>query len=278
MNILILGASGFLGGKLYMALDKEEVKFNILGTCFQSDSTNELLRIDVTNRDEVKCMMTEFNPDVVIWSLMSKTNEKYLIENGLKNILEFFPCEKKMIFISSNAVFHEGNGNYTEDNIPTYKNSTSPISIYSNAKIDGEKMVQKRENYMIIRPGAICGKDATGKWDKRTSQLIDKLENREEIIRTDNLFNTFVEVDELTSAIVKLIDLDYKGVVHLGPKRKESYYNYYKRMAKILNLDDSLIKSNSISAEYAEENGISIDQSIDTSKSRTLLGDIFTNV
>lgn len=275
MNILILGASGFLGGKLYMALDKE-VKFNILGTCFQSDSTNELLRIDVTNRDEVKCMMTEFNPDVVIWSLMSKTNEKYLIENGLKNILEFFPCEKKMIFISSNAVFHEANGNYTEDNIPTYKNSTSPISIYSNAKIDGEKMVQKRENYMIIRPGAICGKDATGKWDKRTSQLIDKLENREEIIRTDNLFNTFVEVDELTSAIVKLIDLDYKGVVHLGPERKESYYNYYKRMAKILNLDDSLIKSNSISAEYAEENGISIDQSIDTSKSRTLLGDIFS--
>ncbi|GKX66495.1 sugar nucleotide-binding protein [Inconstantimicrobium mannanitabidum] len=277
MNILILGASGFLGGKLYMALDKE-VKFNILGTCFQSDSTNELLRIDVTNRDEVKCMMAEFNPDVVIWSLMSKTNEKYLIENGMKNILEFFPSEKKMIFISSNAVFHGRKGNYTEDNIPTYKNSTSPIAIYSNAKIYGEKMVQKRENYMIIRPGAIYGKDAKGKWDKRISQLIDKLDNKEEIIRTDNLFNTFVEVDELACAIVKLINMDYKGVVHLGPQRKESYYNYYKRMAKNLSLDDSLIKSNSISAEYAEENGISMDQSIDTSKCRTLFGDIFSNV
>lgn len=276
MNILILGASGFLGGNIYKELNKE-TSFNILGTCFQSDNTNELARVDITNCNEVKCLMEEFNPDVVIWSLMSKTNEKDLIENGLTNLLECLPTERKMIFISSNAVFHGGKGAYTEDYIPTYKNSTKPIAVYSNAKIYGERMVQKRDKFIIIRPGAIYGKDVNENWDKRISELINKLEKQEEIVRTDNLFNTFVKVDELACAIVKLIKLDHKGIIHLGPERKESYYNYYKRIAKSLNLDASLIKSNSISVEYAIENGISIDQSIDTSKCRTLLGDVFSN-
>ena len=92
------------------------------------------------------------------------------------------------------------------------------------------------------------------------------------------MFNTFVKVDELTYAILRLIKIDYKGIIHLGPENKESYYNYYRKMAIKLNLDYKLIKGNTIEENFARENGFSLDESLDTSKCRALLGGIFTDV
>jgi len=219
----------------------------------------------------------KFKPDIILWSLISRESEKYLIEMGLNNILKYLSHKQKLIFMSTNAVFN-GKGNYSEEDNPKYKNSNESLALYSNAKIDGEKIVKYHDNYIIIRPGAIYGQDINGKWDKRISDLINKLEEKQEVVRTENLYNTFVKVDELAEAIIELIKCDYKGIIHLGPEKKESYYNYYRKMAAHLNLDVNLIKSDFIDEDYADKNNRSLDLSINTSKCRKLLGNISSNV
>lgn len=268
MKVLILGASGFLGGKVFKKI-KSEPGFDVLGTCYKSNNSHALIKLDITNDVEVKFIMNEFRPDIILWSLMSSESEKNLIELGLKNIFKYLCPEQKLIFMSSNAVFR-GNGmkgHYSEDDAPKYKDSTEPLDLYSNAKIDGEKMVKQHCNSIIIRPGAIYGQDINGNFDNRVSDLINKLEQHQEVVRTKNLYNTFVNVDELSSAILELIKLDYRGVIHLGPDKKESYYDYYIRMARNLNLDVNLIKDDMVSEER--------DFSLDTSKCRGILGERF---
>lgn len=276
MKVLVLGASGYLGGVLYKRL-KEATDYWVLGTYYRSEKQEGLIKLDVSDFIEVKTFLQHLNPDIIIWCLMGKTNEKQLIHEGIFNVLNNINQECKFIFMSTNAVFGEGNGDFSEEDIPFYKSCESAIALYSNAKIDGEKMVREHENYIIIRPGAIYGQGIHGIWDKRVSQLIKDLTTGRTIVKTINLINTFVEVNELSDAIIRLIKINYSGIIHLGPERKENYYDHYRIMARRLKLDDTLILSNYISKKQAIEKGIIIDTSINTRKCREGLGLYFNN-
>ena len=212
MKVLILGASGFLGGILYKKI-KEETDFWVLGTYHELKKNNELIKLNITNLIDVKTFLEHFKADVIVWCLTGKTNEKELINEGLPNVINNMNQGCKFIFMSTNAVFGEGKGNFLEEDIPSYKSSGSAIALYSNAKIDGEKLVKELDDYIIIRPGVIYGQNISGKWDKRLSQLIEDLTAGTSVVKTTNLINTFVEVNELSEAIIKLIKIDYKGIL-----------------------------------------------------------------
>ena len=209
---------------------------------------------------------------------MSNTSEKYLVELGLDNILKYISGNKKIIFISTNAVFRGKNGDYKENYKPEYRNSRDALAEYSNAKIDGEKIVISHGNYIIIRPGMLYGKDINGIWDKKTTNLINLLEHNKEFVRTENMYNTFVKVEEMAKAIVKLIKIDYKGIIHLGPLTKNSYFEFYKDMAKQLKLNSNLIKSNRKSIYECIKEDNYLDFSLNTFKANKLLGEIFSNI
>jgi len=217
MKVLILGASGFVGGTLYKKL-KEETDFWVLGTSYESKRNNEFIKLNAVDSIEVKTFLEHFKADVIVWCLKGKENE--LIEKGLPNILNNIDKACKFIFMSTNSVFSEGKGEFVEEDIPSYKNSDSDLALYSNAKIDGEKAVKVHENYIIIRSGPIYGQDINGKWDKRVAQLIEELSAGKTVAKSTNLVNTFVEINELSEAIIKLIKADYKGIIHLGPEKK----------------------------------------------------------
>ncbi|MBC8059976.1 MAG: NAD-dependent epimerase/dehydratase family protein [Clostridiaceae bacterium] len=106
MKVLILGASGFLGGTLYKKM-KEETDFWVLGTYFESKKDKELIKLNVTNLIEVKTFLEHFNPEIIVWCLLGKTNEKELIEKGLSNVLNTINQTCKFIFMSINAGFSE---------------------------------------------------------------------------------------------------------------------------------------------------------------------------
>ncbi|MEG3042666.1 MAG: NAD-dependent epimerase/dehydratase family protein [Clostridium sp.] len=274
MKVLVLGASGFLGGHLYKKL-KGDGKFQVLGTFNNSSNNEELARVDVTNQDEVQGVMKAFNPDVIIWSLMSTYNEEVMVKSGLNNILRTICKNAKLVFISSNAVFSSGKGNYKETDKPQIRKENDNLALYAMGKIYGEEIVKEMNNYIIVRPGAIYGKDIYGRWDKRIEKFISEIENHKKVIRTKNLYNTFVKVEELASGIIELIKMNYKGIIHLGPQNKESYHSYYRRISKQLGLDDNIVKGNIISDEEAERGNILLDNSINTDKARSLLGNVF---
>ncbi len=192
------------------------------------------------------------------------------------NIIEKDP---KLIYVSTDGIFTNGGGYFSEEARPTYLETENPLSNYTNAKLDGEKFIQrKHNNHIIIRTGPLYGQDLQGNWDSRVSALKTTLTAGKKFKRADNLFKTFVHVEDLANAISELLAIDYMGILHVGPKTKESYYTFNLKMATKLNLNKSLIIPDRISIKAAREKGISLDTSLDTAKCNSLLSTKFREV
>lgn len=274
MNVVVLGASGYLGSKTYNLLKNEE-NISVIGTCNRSSSKGNLVTLDVFNDKSVTEFFNLHNIDVVIWCLMDRHNEKNLLENGLKNVVDNLNG-KKFIFVSTDA-FAEGNGNYDENTVMEYYGEQNPLSSYANAKIDGEKLIQKMlSNYVILRTGPIYGKDVSGNWsDLRAVNLKSKLEKGEEVRFHENMYKTFVHVEDLACSLLELSKLDYRGIIHVGPTEKESYYRFNKKIADEMGLNSKLIHKSSISEKESKKLGMPLDTSMNTQKAKRILNTQF---
>jgi dTDP-4-dehydrorhamnose reductase len=274
MKVLVLGASGFLGGKVYRNLKD---KYEVLGTYFSSKENDELARIDINNYNDVRKVFEEFKPDIVIWCLLNMNNEKKLTEIGLSNVIKSLDYSSKLIYISTDG-FYGGNGDYREDVELKHYSVENPLSAYVNAKIDGEKAVISHKNHAIVRTGPLYGQDINNNWDKRITDLINTLSQNKKIYRSSNLYKTFVQVDDLANLIGEIVEKDYKGIIHVGPGEKESYFTFNRKIARKLNLNEELILEDIIEQEQSNLKGIPLDTSMNTEKCRRLFSTKFRSV
>ncbi len=81
--------------------------------------------------------------------------------------------ETKLIFISTDAVFSIGEGDYTESDKPVSLPDDAPLANYVNSKIIGEESIKDlHPNHIIIRTGPLYGMNANGHIEKRTKKVI----------------------------------------------------------------------------------------------------------
>jgi dTDP-4-dehydrorhamnose reductase len=278
VNIILLGASGLLGGKVYKRL-REKSEFNTYGTYLSHRENEDLFQLLVIDEAQVEELFDKVSPDAVLWSLLSSDfkNESQLTHIGLINVIKHMEKSCKLIYVTTDG-FSDGRGNYSEEDVPSYIESSNPVNLYIKAKIEAENIVKGLDDYVIARTGPIYGMDARGRWDKRTRELIENLSRGTEIIRTSNMYKTFVNVDDFAAALVEMIEIDFKGVIHVGPEKKESYYTYNTKLAQKLGSDVSLIRENQLSLEEAHSRSICLDTSMNTSKCREALKTRFRNL
>lgn len=271
MKTLILGASGYLGGVLLQKM-KQRAEIETAGTCFRNTGDTSLLTIDVTDRDQLEQLWATQKPDIVIWAMMSNLDEGKLIHKGLRNLLKIISPDTRLIYVSTDGFFPGDRGGYTEDDPVTYMETGHALAAYCNAKLDGEKLIaEHHSHHVVVRTGPIYGKDAKGAWDKRTAALIAKLEAAETVVRSGNVYRTFTHVEDLAEALAELVLHEYRGILHVGPLQKESYFTFAQTMAQQLKLPAELIEENTVGMEEAQRNGIILDCSLNTAKAEKLL-------
>ncbi|MED1919035.1 sugar nucleotide-binding protein [Bacillus thuringiensis] len=270
-RVLLLGASGYLGSQVYQELLRDNA-IDLMGTCFSAQAVHQLLRVDVTDTPSFSAILQEFSPHVVIWALMSATDERELMEKGLDVLLSQLPEKSKFIFISTDGIFGGGTGSYREEDSPEPLEERNPLAAYSNAKIRGEARIRERHpNHVIVRVGPIYGRNVVGQWDKRVASMCADLKAGTEVSRSGNLYKTFVHVEDVGNAIHELLHGSYLGTLHLGPAKKESYYSFYKKMALALGLNADGVKETLLKEAEALERGIPLDTSLRTKKAHELL-------
>ena len=240
MNILILGASGFLGGVLYKKIQDKKC-YNLLGTYNNTINNKNYVHLNILNKAHIENLFHRFSPNVIIWSLADRKNEDELTEYGLKYLLEFMPNDCKIIYLSTN-VFNDGVGNKKETDPPNYHNDGHDANRYVQAKIKAEKILEHIRNHVIVRPGIIYGKGLDGKWDKRISKMINSVTNGEIVKISKNRLATWVDVGDLSEAIILLLQNPFTGIIHIGSDQRESGYSVNKKIAKTLGLDAELIQ------------------------------------
>ena len=107
MKVLIIGASGFVGGVLYRELSSAN-RYTVIGT-YNSQKSEHFLSLDVLNKEAVATLTSHLKPDVVIWSISDMQNECALTNIGIENLLSSIDEHCAFIYFSTN-VFGGGRG------------------------------------------------------------------------------------------------------------------------------------------------------------------------
>jgi len=275
LKLLIFGAAGFLGSTLFSLAEK--LNLQVIGTSRYVNQNQNIIELEVTDEDSLKNVMVSYDPDVVIWTLLSRDHEDVLIDFGLVNLLSAIKEETKLVFLSTDAIFNGRKGSYKEADIPILLPSKASLAKYVNAKIRAEKKITAcHKNHTIIRTGPLYGRDANGNIEARTQKIVREIEAKGHAEAAANLFKTFVHIDDLSKAILEITSNDFIGKIHCGPSEKESYFTFYHKRLNSLGYNSDSIKP--ITIADGKENYAPINTSLDTQKARVILKAGFRNV
>lgn len=274
MKLLILGATGFLGSTLFQkALEDESL--TVVGTSRLSNAAKNIIHLDVMDKHLVAQTIESIKPDVVIWCLMSMENENHLIEIGLKNVVSRLSEDTKFIFISTDAVFVDGRGDYDELDPIGLLPSEARLAIYVNAKHAGEQYLMKNHpNHVIVRTGPLYGDNHY--IEKRALQIIEHIKESKLYSAWENVYRSFVNVYDLSDALLELTKNNMIGILHAGPPQKESYYTFNKKRVEQLGFDSTYICPVIVTKE--DNPYIALDTSLKTDKINELLPTVFRNI
>ncbi|MFZ7131940.1 MAG: dTDP-4-dehydrorhamnose reductase [Eubacteriales bacterium] len=225
MKVLVTGANGQLGYDVIKLLDSEGIEF--LGTDRES--------LDITNEEQVKRVICDYNPDVVIhcaaYTAVDKAeDEKELCYSvnvlGTKYVAEACKdIDAKMVYISTDYVF-DGEG----DKPFEITDKPNPVNYYGQTKYKGELEVQKLlEKNFIVRTSWVFGRH--GKNFVKTILNIGK--DRDEISVVADQVGSPTYTHDLAKFLVDLIRTDKYGIYHAT---NEGYCSWYEFACEIFEL------------------------------------------
>ena len=267
MKVLILGASGFLGGTIYLKIKNSGNE--VLGTYSKNNKNRDYIKLDVFEISSLTALVTEYKPDVIIWTVMNHEREEEIAEKVMPALCDAVGS-KRFIFVSTSVAYEK---NMSESVEPFLRTEESYNHHYFNGKIKSEQVISKLPNYCIVRPGSIYGIDPFGEMDNRSLALKKHVDSGEIYIRANNIEFSIVDVNELADAIIELTTNDYVGILNVSEEKPVSHYAFNKALCRKYGWDDSCIVANE-----EKENIYYLDNSLRKRILKTRIGWLQDNI
>jgi dTDP-4-dehydrorhamnose reductase len=241
-RLLVTGASGLLGNKI---VEFAKNDYTLIPLHKTEPLHSNSLKLDITDTTEVLSLFSDLKPDVIIHTASETNVDKCETEKeeawkinaeGTHNIT--IACSQigaKLIYISTDYVFDGEKGLYTE------KDKPNPINFYGVSKLEGEHhVIQHCENYVILRTSVLYDWHP---WKQNfVTWVINQLKQNKEITVVEDHYNTPTLADNLAEITIETVQKDLKGLYHASGSERISRYEFAKQIAKIFNLNQSLIK------------------------------------
>jgi len=248
-KIIITGVSGLLGNNLSFCLKDDYI---ILGLFHQHACAIEgiaLKAIDLTDLKQVKSIVREFQPDIIIHcaalsdieyceahqDLAYKAN--VLATRHLIEAIQQTPCQ--FIFISTDSIYDKTNGSLIDE-----QGVVNPPNYYSWTKIEAEKEALKHDNALILRTNIfgwnIQEKFSLGEW------IIHELSRQVKIKGFIDAEFSSIYTFELAKLIDRAIQKKIRGVYNAASRTHLSKYQFARAIARRFQLDEKLIEPISI--------------------------------
>ena len=240
MNVMILGASGFLGSHLCNFL---KIKNTIL-RCGRSKNSNIVLK--KIEQKKFSKILKKYTPDVII-NLIALTNvdlcekkkkKAEKINSGVVKIISQSVKKTKLtkkiflLHISTDQVY-SGEGLHKE-------NSVKPLNTYAKTKLSGEKYI-KKVNGCVIRTN-FFGKPLNKKKQGISDWVFRSLKKRKKIPVFKNIKFSPLSISSLCKYIEIIINKKIPGIYNLGSKNGLSKAEFAIKFAKKLELNTKLLK------------------------------------
>lgn len=264
MKILIIGASGVLGNRLYN--DAIKKKWDVLGT-YYSHECKGLFYLDLADRGSIARVFSFFEPDVIVLAggitnvdvceLKPRLAENINIKGTFSITKETMRIGAKLVYLSTDYVFDGAHGPYKEEN------KTLPINVYGKSKLEAEGLVKCLDGHLIIRTSQLYGFDPRGK--NFTVEIIKNMRDKKIIYAAGDFYSTPTYTGSLSEAIVQLIKKGRTGVYHVSGTEFLSRYDYVCKISDIFGLDKSLIekvrlKDLHLKAARPKKGGLRVDK------------------
>lgn len=236
-KVLITGASGFLGTKLY---DLYVSKADVVGT-YLDHSREGLVPLDVTNASDVHDFITNLHPDIVIHTValsdpdiceQKKDDAERINYIGTKNVVE--ACRDvgaRLDYVSTVYVFDGEKGHYSEDDAP------HPINWYGETKLRAEKEVMTLPHWGIYRFDKLYGYNGLNKPNDLLSKIIA---GKPFEVNSDQIRQPLL-VDDVGKAMQTMQDLEISGILHLAGPDNISKYELTLRLAQLLGKESLVV-------------------------------------
>jgi dTDP-4-dehydrorhamnose reductase len=251
MKILITGANGLLGQKLVSILgdSKHSILASGQGDCriLNLPENVRYRPCNVTNEEEVKQTLKDFQPDAVIHTA-AMTNvdecelnpEKCQVQNVIatQNVIQ--ACEMvgaQLVHLSTDFIFDGSSGPYSEMDKP------NPISIYGQSKLDAETLVQKAScPWSIVRTVLVYGIAPGLSRSNIILWVKASLEQGKEIQVVDDQFRTPTLAEDLATGCILIAEKKAEGIFNISGKDFLTPYEMAIQTADFFSLSKALIK------------------------------------
>tara|TARA_Y100000310_G_scaffold323579_1_gene384179 strand:- start:1665 stop:2528 length:864 start_codon:yes stop_codon:yes gene_type:complete len=237
-KVLIIGASGALGSEL---IKDFSANYEVVGTQ-HGDGTEEQKELDITNSEEVREFIKKEDPQIVLLcsaitnvALCEKDPEMCMHVNyeGVKNVCSSC-ADRKVVFMSTDAVFSGDKEEYVETD------EKDGYTVYGKSKIRAEGEVSKLADHLILRSARFYDLDVEAK--KFIPFVIRSLRAGEQIKAPRDTPGNPTLVNDMSKAMLQLVQQDAKGVYHVCGDKVDSLYDTALLIARVFNFDESLIE------------------------------------
>lgn len=231
MKVVITGSAGLLGTALADAFS----------------SQHEVLRVsralaDISRAEQVRKVVLDFHPDVVIHSAAQRDPDRCELEpelatavnvEGTRNVVRAAgETGAAVAFISTDAVFDGKKATpYTEDDAP------APLSFYGRTKLLGEELVGAIEQHWIFRMPVMFG---PGPNSSLGAGLRALREGREFTAVSDQMGCAAYTVDAARK-LLEVIEARKYGLYHLANQGAVSRLELAQRAAALAGLDPARV-------------------------------------
>lgn len=220
MKVFVTGVGGQLGYDVMKELEKRG--HIAVGSDVQESSAffKNYIKLDFTDKNTVFSVLEQIKPDAVIhcgaWTAVDDAEDeqnrekvKKINETGTENIAQ--ACKKidcKMVYISTDYVF-DGQGDKPWQ--PDCKDY-SPLNVYGQTKLDGEKAVTRNlDKYFIVRIAWVFGQNGKN-FIKTMLNLADK--GYKELNVVNDQIGTPTYTYDLARLLVDMVETEKYGYYH----------------------------------------------------------------
>ena len=244
-KILIIGGTSLVGSAF---IDNAPKDFEIFVTEHDTSFTQSNIRSEkidlLKDRNKISEYIHKIKPTTVIHTVAFSSVDFCETNHELANLLHVEitkditkickETNSKLVYFSTDAVFDgKKSQKYSEAEIH------NPLSFYGKNKLDDEKInLEGNDKNVVLRTTVIYGHQKRSRF---TQWVLENLKNNQTVTAFTDQYNTPTLVDDLSKAIVKILELDLSGLFHASGKTCLNRYEFAIKLAEKFQLDKKLV-------------------------------------
>jgi dTDP-4-dehydrorhamnose reductase len=226
--LLLTGGSGYLGRHLTPRATENFTVYTTYSTNSGRIKAGQPVPLNLTSRVDVLSLIDELKPQAIIQTAAINPggNEREMMPvnaEGSRYVAEGAAAlGARLVYVSTDVVHNGQNAPYDDDASP------SPLNIYARSKAAAEAAVTELcPQAAIVRTSLIYG---LAEMDRSTAGFAKRLETGEPLILFNDVIRQPVWVETLAEALLKLVDIDFGGMLNVAGRQALTREEFARRM------------------------------------------------